>query len=688
MALTRSMLIVIAIFTIGVHLPFLDKSITYDDIIFLEYAKRLSWIPFHCAVSDYFFQGVLYEQYNVFESTHPPLIPYYLKILIALFGESPTLLHWGFLPLNVLVSVAFAALFTRYTKMHPALSLGLSVGPLFLPNATSLMTDVPLVGFWCAAMFSWEKALDAPNLKRSFWTYIAALMALATIFTAYQGLGLLVVLLGIGWYRGRIAASTGMAAALFLTFLVWLLLVYQAYGLFPYFAAPRDNLSIATEVHKGLVWTNMFLKAKVSLLYLGAALGLFVLVWMLRLAHVWLWAGMATLGWALALVMDLFSDLSWAEAWWPLVLFALGIGLVALLAMAVKQAIQERSILILTLLIWVLGFFGFQIALAPFAAPRYILAGLVPCFVLLFLVNAKEESGNGSLWHWVALVPMVLLGLLVARAEYRYAEAQRVDLLELPQLNNFYVLGEKGIKFSAQRAGLALFRVDEAERAGYLLVPSEIDRVEVPHELLQFAEEENRWTLQHRLPIRVMNRAAKAGFYIHTRGLLPFTFSNNPIETYRLLKIFHLAKPNYMQVSPDIRPAQPILPTTPVSQPFVCNRNGLTRIQVSVATYGRSNRCQVEFVLEELQETGFEVIAERSLAATELQDNSSFIFDFQWVPDSKGKTYRFTVRSPNADAQNAITVWTNRNVVGAFVQGEQEIGGTLNFNAFTRPADF
>jgi hypothetical protein len=687
MALSRSLIAVLLVLTVLVHLPFLDKGITYDDIIFLEYAQRLSWLPIRCEVSDYFFQGVLYNDYNVFESTHPPLIPYYLKILVALFGEVPWLLHLGFLPLNILTVFAFAALFTRYTKLHPGLSLGLTLGPLVLPNATSLMTDVPLVGFWCAAMIAWEKALDSSRLMRSPWTYVAGVMSLAAIFTAYQGLGLLVVLLGIGIYRGRFQPSLMLVGGVFAVFIVWLLLVFQAYGLFPYFAAPRDNLSIATEVHKGLVFSNMFLKAKVSLLYLGAALGSFALVWLLGLSRVRIWGLVAACGWALALVMDLFGSMPWNQAWWPLLLFALGAIVVALVALALHQAWRKQDVQLMTLLIWVAGFFGFQILLAPFAAPRYVLAGLAPLFLLLFMIKDGDTLRQIQILRWLALLPMLALGLLVARAEYRYAEVQRVDLLALPQLEHLYVLGEKGVKFSAEEIGLPLFRVDRAQQAGYLLVPTEIDRVAIPHEILQFAEEVQRWELGHRLPIRVMQRQSNAGFYIHTRGLLPFSFSNLPVETYRLLKVFHLAKPNYIQENPDIRPAGPILPETPLVQQFECTQDGLMRIQISMATYGRSNASQLQFKLEEVTQTDVTTVVEQTIDARTLQDNSAYNWDFPLLADSAGKTYRLTVSTPDATPQSAVTVWSNRNVEGSFSRGEEVLQGTLNFNAFSRPGN-
>lgn len=686
MALSRWLILVLSIVTVVVLIPFLDKGITYDDIIFLEYAARLSWNPAQCEVSDYFFQGALFDNYNVFESTHPPLIPYYLKILVALFGEVPYWLHIGFVPLNVMAVLAFAALFTRYTKQHAALSLGLTLGPLFLPNATSLMTDVPLFGFWCLAMLAWEKALDAEQLRRSAWVYVAGVAAAAAIFTAYQGLGVLVVLLGIGWYRGRLKPSLFLVVAVFAVFAAWLLAVYVQYGLFPYFAAPRENLSIATEVHKGLVLSNMWLKAKVGLLYLGAALGTFAWVWLLRWTKFGLWALLAVAGWAVVLLMDLFGQTPWSQAWWPWLLFVSG--LICMIVSLRALLLVRESQRYLVLLIWVAGFLGFLVVLAPFAAPRYILAGLAPLFLLLFMVGDEEARRRVTTGlQWAALLPMLILGLLVARAEYRYAEAQRVDLLALPNLPNLHILGEKGVKFSAKKLSLPLFRVDRAEQAGYLLVPSEIDRVAIPHEILQFAELEQEWTLQHRLPIRVMNRASNAGFYIHTRGLLPFSFANTPIESYRLLKVFHLAKPNYMQDQPDIRPAGPILPEAPLVQTFICERDGLSRIQISIATYGRSNASLLELVLEEQTPQGFVVAAQQQLDASTLQDNSTHTFDFERLAESKGKTYRLTVRSPDATDQSAVTVWTNRNLATQYQRGSETVQGSLNFNAFSRPAE-
>lgn len=137
------------------YLPFLDKGPSNDDLVFLDYATRLTLNPTVCEVGDYMWLGHLLEDLVVFESTHPPLVPYVIRVVTHLFGHSLPLLHLAFFGFLCLATLSVGDLIRRYSGLSPLLALGVTLGPMVLPNATSLMTDTALLAFWFGAMAAW-----------------------------------------------------------------------------------------------------------------------------------------------------------------------------------------------------------------------------------------------------------------------------------------------------------------------------------------------------------------------------------------------------------------------------------------------------------------------------------------------------------------------------------------------------
>ena len=181
------------------YLPFLNKGVTYDNIIFLKYTQRLTFNPARCEVSDYLFQGMMLKDFVVFESTHPPLIPMWIKLWTAVLGDNAVLLQLRFLPFLWLACFGFGDLVQRLTGHSPLFAAGVILGPLFFPSASTLMADVPLFAFFTAALACWSRALERDRL--GIWDMFTALSAFCACFTAYQGLGLIPLLLIMGFVR-------------------------------------------------------------------------------------------------------------------------------------------------------------------------------------------------------------------------------------------------------------------------------------------------------------------------------------------------------------------------------------------------------------------------------------------------------------------------------------------------------
>ncbi|MDJ0835097.1 MAG: hypothetical protein QNK37_01190 [Acidobacteriota bacterium] len=682
--MTRKTFLILSGLCFAAYLPFITKGVNYDDFVFLDYARLLTKDPTRCIVGDYVWQGMVLKDLVVFESTHPPFIPYWIKTVSFFFGpENLVVLHLAFFPFLLLATLATADLIVRWCKASPYLALGLTLGPMFLPIATNLMTDTAMFAFWFTAITCWDRALE--RRWWSPWHLGAAAATLLACFTAYQALGLALVLPVMGLMRARGRIALVWTAAALLPFALWVTAIWLRYDFFPYFAPPREELSIATEVRRGMMLENMWVKLRVMLLYLGAGPGLFFLV-ALRDRKTWL----ILAGWALALTAFLFEGPVWGNnlsAWFW---FTLGLAVIPLSLRIMRRfrfSNDADHAVAAALLVSAAGLAVFQVAVAAFAAPRYVFVLLGAAF--LFALKLYRPPVNKSLLPlYIPLALSVIMGLLVTAADWRYAEAQRVELLDLPDADIHFV-GEKGVKYSAQRAGLTYFLPGMEEDVFYLLVPQESDRIRIPDALNRQWEEVFRETIDSRLPIRTMNRAAGAGFFLHTRGLMPFVFSRERVEEYVLYRIFRQANPEW-KTDPHAPPEQPfsvgeILPERPVVSEFHCRYPGLTRLRLFMATHQRVNQATLIVSLLEVAEDGStETAWTQSISTATMTDNAWLQLDFPPL-DSRGKTYRFTLESPNAKPLDAVTIWADKTLPGSFQVGDETMQGRLAMEAWCLP---
>ena len=121
-----------------------------------------------------------------------------------------------------------------------------------------------------------------------------------------------------------------------------------------------------------------------------------------------------------------------------------------------------------------------------------------------------------------------------------------------------------------------------------------------------------------------------------------------------------------------------------VGQTFVAHDNDLSRVDVLLATYMRKNTHPVTFRLKESPNAADD-IATITISAARVKDNAFHQFKFAPIPDSKDKSYFFTVESPESVPGNAITIWHDPGDVydeGAMYVNGQATGGDLAFRTY------
>jgi 4-amino-4-deoxy-L-arabinose transferase-like glycosyltransferase len=109
-----------------------------------------------------------------------------------------------------------------------------------------------------------------------------------------------------------------------------------------------------------------------------------------------------------------------------------------------------------------------------------------------------------------------------------------------------------------------------------------------------------------------------------------------------------------------------------VGQTFVARHDNLSRIDVRMATYTRSQLYPVVFVLKESPAAQVE-LARVIAPPLAVQDNAFYPFSFAPIPNSAGRSYYFEIRSPKAPAERPVTVWYQPGDV--YVDGEGYVEG-------------
>ena len=121
-----------------------------------------------------------------------------------------------------------------------------------------------------------------------------------------------------------------------------------------------------------------------------------------------------------------------------------------------------------------------------------------------------------------------------------------------------------------------------------------------------------------------------------------------------------------------------------VGQTFVAHEDGLSRIDVLLATYARKNAYPVIFRLKKSPNVTDD-IATITFSAARVKDNAFRQFTFAPIPDSKDKSYFFIIESLESVPGNAITIWHDPGDAydeGAMYVDGQTMAGDLAFRTY------
>jgi hypothetical protein len=483
-------LLLLAAFTLALHAPFLRQPVQGDEVNYLDMAAHVLQQPLTPLNFEFVFQGKMVDAAG---HPHPPLNAYILAVAWLLRGHfSVFFFHCFYLLFTLGISFAAYALAARFTSRPLWGALLIAASPIVQVNTNTLASPeapaLALLLIGAAAFFG-----------RWFWLAGIAL-ALAGL-TELQALALPpILLLAYLMKRERppLAAWCALAAP-YLALGGWQALQWALTGRLPFVVlagyASNPNLSrIGVKASSALALLE----------HLGVLVTLVPLVWR-RL-------------WGLApglLVGFLVTDYPWWERALLVIFVALGVNALVWLWESRKQPVLAA---------WCLLYFAFACVAFFAGAARYLLPLAAP-MVLLFVIQFRDRPRV----LWLALAVNVVLGLNISFAAYEFARVYAH--VAPPPGNRFLVNGEWGFRYYMVAKGGEPLQDVSAPIPGEWIVASDLSLAGKYDSLAEETAVPLRSVdLRARTPLRLVDRHAHSGFSSASMGLLPFSFSNQPLD--------------------------------------------------------------------------------------------------------------------------------------------------------------
>jgi len=515
-------------------LPFLGKAFHLDDTVFIWLAEEKLEEPASLGLEDHGYEGRLFPEYY---DTHPPLLAAYLALLIKTCGgASETGLHLGFMVFPIIAAASMYFLSRRFTGSPLVAALLLLVTPGFMVMSQSVMSDVPTLAFWLAAIALYIYGVDRGSGRM---LALAGLAVSLAVMTTYQSLSLLPLLLLYAILKGRVSPrSIAPLAAGLLVFAAFVLYFYLATG-----GPPKLSYSIGVITDPGFIAKKIL--SVVSVLGGGIVFPLFLVVGMLKGRKDYLaFAGLTAL-------LLLSIALQVAAGTYTLLPAILQVGFYAAGILAFFRFLKvgsdaafarDRSpeeLDSIFLLAWIGGVLFYSLALLPYASTRYLLP-LFPPVVLMFVRYARGVILGGLAWKRFAAGAVALTaasGLAVAVADQQLSDVYR-DFARGPGRGlsaggaRVWVAGEFGLRYYLQLEGASyITREGEQPAAGdYVVLSHKMIASFIPEELRERLHLEQVVEYPSGWPVRLQDKDSLAGFYAQFHGYLPYSFADSPVE--------------------------------------------------------------------------------------------------------------------------------------------------------------
>jgi hypothetical protein len=546
-------LAVLVILVIGCALPFLSQPYHMDDNFYMDMARNVQANPLFPYDVPYDFGGLHLQ--DMASHTHPPFQAYFLAVIQRCAGEGTGrewIYHSGALVFPILAVVALYFIAARFVERPLWPSAAMAVCPLNLVMGHTLMTDVPTLAFWLCgiACFLWATELQRRRLYAA-----SSLCQFAAMFTSYQAVSLF-PLLGFYHWRKRGRAFGWAALCLPLAGMVaWLVmssLHYHRLVLLDTAGYVQSRGAVAL----GMLGTKLLALME----YQG-----WLIVFPLFLLYIFA-RGLSGRLFMLALLGSIYLAQTVVPAYRPVDKVIFVVGLVTgffmttrmgiLCADAFRAAKAERSgfgrIEAQFLALWYFGVAAYCLVLFTEGSARYILPLVPPALLVFFrrlevaeITEYRAESYpfmNSAMVASGAIVLSLAWGMFLAQADFEFARVYPRAAAAFARMYpgfNSYVTGEWGFRYYFGRIGARPLPADESSVPGgsLLIRPRLALPYDPPADLLTMTLPCATLHFDLKTPFRTMDHLTPAGFYSTGWGLIPFSLSQQGLETLEIRQV-------------------------------------------------------------------------------------------------------------------------------------------------------
>ena len=551
---------IIILFLFIITLPFLNRAIAVDDIYILAIADHVIEKPLDPYNFDWYGQNrPLQRAYDT--ATKPPLVPYYLGLMKFFFGNSEVILHTFFMVFSIVAAISMFYLSKRFTKWPLAATLLLISIPIFSVTSHNFMLDLPVLTFFLLSCITFINGVD--NDKKISLVLSGLFVALAFL-TKYNAIILFPLLISYALLRKK-AKYIGYLSLSLILILIWSLNELYHYGsvhsanIFLNWHT-TGNLS-SSIISKVFDYVIPFLISNLSYIGGGTIFFIFLIYPFIRkLKDVAILFVIFVVNSILAYILYFMSAsfLSGQYNIFQLTLFVIfatssSFFIVKMLESLIKAThiyIKKKedkygraADKIFLGFCFFLGFIFHTIIAGGNA--RYLTILLPPLILFYFLMiqdNVKIYKIKKSAISFVIILTIVLsaiTSLAVSVADYQYAEVYRDFAKKIPyssySKSNIIFTGHEGFKYYMEQRGYTFYDpyTRELQKGDILITP----KIPVPRNLDSIR---NNLTLLGKIkystdfPVRTNNPWSHAGFYVYANGVLPFSFSNGPLDIFEI----------------------------------------------------------------------------------------------------------------------------------------------------------
>ncbi len=558
-------------------IPFINKPFHIDDPNFIALGENILHRPFQpfygkVALLDQKFPTFekIGKDPNTFEgSSKPRLLSYFIALVVSITGNTTEhSLHIFYILFTTLATVSAYFLGKRFTR-HPLINtLFLISSPIFILSSHSIMADMTMLAFFLSGMCTFIYGIDNGNKKILL---ISGVFIGLAILAKHSALSLIPLLVTYSILNKKSLLKLLFPFFIYaLVFGVWAFLNLIYYGELHLFVSSKFFAKLYENYGFGF---NDLVKKGISDLSGIGGCAVFPIAWIVlafisrRKIIIYSLSVLFSLYFLIINPLDIEALTNYSSLQSILFIYFLSTGLFItynvfeigikpfIISLSKRTSLERKNSIYknadnIFLFFWFGGILASSIIILPFGSARYMLPLLLP--IVIILINQTEKVFDKKVRYFqifcASVITVTLLtGFSLVYGDYVYAESYRSFVKSLKgkiDNNRVWFIGEWGFRYYMGKAGYSylLSNNNSPKDGDIIVIPVIAGLHEMATELRIRAELIESIEYESEFPIRLMNYEAKAGYYSHGFGLLPFSFSTAKLEHF---DIFRVGSPNF-----------------------------------------------------------------------------------------------------------------------------------------------